>query len=139
MKVHRFHPHMLLVLDHMPEDDPDRGLEMCYRFASKQDGDSDFLSTAMFSDEANFYVNGEVNRSNVRDWSRSNPHWYTGNKDQGVVRVVVWCSLWKDQIIGLKTKPLHMSKRKPIPWMNRDIFNAKFALYDPKAAAFVET
>jgi len=63
---------------------------------SKQDEDSEFLSTVMFTDEANFYVNGEVNRQNLRYWSDSNPYWYTNNKEQGAGRFMIRCSLWKD-------------------------------------------
>lgn len=63
----------------MSEDDPDLRVEMCHWFLGKL---AEFFSTFMFSDEANFYVNGEVNRQNVRYWSDSNPHWFTDNKQQ---------------------------------------------------------
>lgn len=100
LKKHRWHPYKLQLLHHMTEDDPDRRMEMCDWFLRKLDDNAQFLSTVMFSDEANFYVNGEVNRQNLRYWSDSNPHWFTSNKEQGAARVMVWCGLWKDRIIG---------------------------------------
>lgn len=59
-----------------------------------------FLSKVMFFDEANFYVNGEVNKQNVHYWSKENPHWFVDNKEQGADRIPVWCGLWKDRVFG---------------------------------------
>ena len=100
LKKHKFHPYKLQVLHHMSDDDPDRRVEMCDWFLAQLEEDPQFLSKVMFSDEANFYVNGEVNRQNLRYWSESNPHWFSSSKEQGAARVMVWCGLWKDRIIG---------------------------------------
>jgi hypothetical protein len=54
----------------------------------------------LFSDEANFYVHGEVNRQNMRYWSDSNPHWYEPTNVQGGGKVMVWCGIWDTKIIG---------------------------------------
>jgi hypothetical protein len=43
----------------------------------------------LFTEEANFYVNGEVNRQNVRYWSDANPHWMNPSKMQGAGKVMV--------------------------------------------------
>ena len=73
---------------------------MCDWFLRQLEEDAEFLSSVMFSDQANFYVKGEVNRQNVRYWSDTNPHWFTDNKQQGADRVMVWCGLWKDRLFG---------------------------------------
>ena len=49
------------------EDDSDRRLEMAVWFQGQLEEDPDFVSRNMlFSDEANFYVSGEVNRQNCQ-------------------------------------------------------------------------
>ena len=60
--MQRFQPYKLQVLHYMAEDNPDRCMEWCYWFLSKQAKDAEFFPTALFSDEAVFYVNGYVNR-----------------------------------------------------------------------------
>ena len=69
LKIFMFQPYMLQMLDHMEEDDPD----CCVIFTKTI----------------------KKNRQNVRYWSKSNSHWYTGTKQQGADRIIVWCSLWK--------------------------------------------
>jgi hypothetical protein len=48
------------------------------------DGDTNIPSGILFTDEANFYFNAEVNLQNLRYWSDSNPHWKSWETD-GVV------------------------------------------------------
>jgi hypothetical protein len=55
--------------------------------------------TVLFSDEALFYVNGEVNRQNVRYWSQNNLRWMDPSKQQGAERIMVWCGLWKAHVL----------------------------------------
>jgi hypothetical protein len=43
----------------------------------------------MFTDEVNFYVNGEVNRRNLRYWSGSNPYWMSPPKMQDAGKLMV--------------------------------------------------
>jgi len=57
-------------------------------------------SGILFTDEANFYVNGEVNRQNLRYWSNASPHWMSPTKMQGAGKLMVWAGIWGDRIIG---------------------------------------
>ena len=100
LKKAKFHPYKLQLLQHLSEDDPDRRMQMCGWFLEKIEEEADFLSTVMFSDEANFYVTGEVNKQNLRYWSNENPHWYDPATQQGCDRAVVWCGMWNNHIIG---------------------------------------
>jgi hypothetical protein len=54
------------LLQHLSEDDPDRRMEFCEWVVNKLDGDAKFPSGIFFTDEANFYINGEVDRQNLR-------------------------------------------------------------------------
>ena len=54
----------------------------------------------LFSDEAMFYLSGNINRHNFRYWSDTNPHWLEATRVQEDPRVVVWAGILEDQIIG---------------------------------------
>ncbi|GBM20591.1 hypothetical protein AVEN_261712-1 [Araneus ventricosus] len=58
-----------------------------------------FVSSILFSDEANFYVSGEVNKQNVRYWMVSNPHWMSDSKRQGVEKFMAWCGIWVTELL----------------------------------------
>ena len=47
---------------HLSENDPDRRMEFCEWALSNVNEDPSFSTKILFTDEANFYVNGEVNR-----------------------------------------------------------------------------
>ena len=51
---------------HLSEDDPDRRMEFCEWALSNVNEDPNFSIKILFTDEANFYVNGKVNRQNLR-------------------------------------------------------------------------
>ena len=60
LKKHNFHPYKLQLLHHMTEDDPDRRTEMCDWFLGQLNGDTEFLSSIMFSDEAIFMLTARL-------------------------------------------------------------------------------
>ena len=69
-KKHKFHLYKLQSLHHLTEDDPDRQIEMYEWFSTKLNENICFTEDCvLFSDEALFNENGEVNRQNVRYWS----------------------------------------------------------------------
>ena len=47
----------------------------------------------LFSDESNFYVNGEVAQQNLRYWNNDNPHWMIAMMVHGDVKVMVWAGI----------------------------------------------
>lgn len=61
--------------------------------------DSDFKSKIFFSDEANFYLDGFVNKRNCRIWGSEKPR---PNEEQPTseAKVTVWCAIWAHGIIG---------------------------------------
>ena len=59
------------------------------------------ISTEMlFGDEANYYVNGEVNGQNLCYWSNGSPHWMSPTKVQGDDNVMLWSGILGDIIKG---------------------------------------
>jgi hypothetical protein len=100
LEKEKFHPYKLQILYRLTENDPDRRLEMCEWFLRQISEDENFLEGVMFSDEANFYVSGEVNKQNFRYWSPEKPHWFTDSKEQGAHRLMVWCGLWDIHVTG---------------------------------------
>ncbi|CAH0382002.1 unnamed protein product [Bemisia tabaci] len=54
----------------------------------------------MFSDEATFKSNGEVNRHNCHYWAADNPHWLQPVDNQNVWKLNVWCGIIGNYIIG---------------------------------------
>ena len=51
---------------HLNEDDPDRQMEFCEWALTKINEDESFTITILFTDEAIFYVNADVNWQNLR-------------------------------------------------------------------------
>jgi len=77
LKAEKFHPYKLQILHKLYKDDSDRRLEMAEWFQ------------VLFSDEANFYVSGEVNRQNCRYYSRDNPHFMLDSKEHNGPKIMV--------------------------------------------------
>ncbi|GFV37916.1 putative DD41D transposase [Trichonephila clavipes] len=59
----------------------------------------DFNKQILFSDEANFWLNGYVNKQNCRIWSEANPQVYV-ETPLHPEKLTVWCALWAGGIIG---------------------------------------
>ncbi|KAG2469999.1 GPTC1 protein, partial [Polypterus senegalus] len=88
LATHKWHPYKLQLLQHLNEDDPDRHTEFAEWAKQKLEQDPQFTQKILFSDEANFYVNGEVNKQNHRYWSDTNPHWIDPSKTVGTKKLM---------------------------------------------------
>lgn len=100
LQQQKWHPYKLQLVQKLTEDDPDRREEMCDWFIQQCEADDLFLRNILFSDEALFYVNGEVNKQNSRYWSENNPHWISDCKEQGGRKVMVWCGMFDTELLG---------------------------------------
>ncbi|GFT68054.1 putative transposable element [Trichonephila clavipes] len=58
-----------------------------------------FFQRILFSDEANFWLNGYVNKQNCRIWSEANPQ-VSVETPLHPEKLAVWCALWAGGIIG---------------------------------------
>ena len=62
--------------------------------------DPNFVEKLIFLDEAIFYLNGHVNRQNVRLWCDRNPECYEELNSLDDPRVMVLAGIWNNQVIG---------------------------------------
>ena len=75
LKKNKFHPYKIqLYQASLSEDDPDRRVEFCELMDNRIAMSPEFLRSICFSDEATFYLDGEINRHNCRYWDTENPH-----------------------------------------------------------------
>ena len=100
MRKYKYHPYKIHLVQRLTEDDFDRRIEFCQWAVEQLDLDRFFTIKIVSSDEAIFYLNGHVNRHNMRYWSDCNPHWSYDTNFQGGERVMVWCGIIGNRIIG---------------------------------------
>lgn len=62
--------------------------------------DPNFFRYVLFSDEAKFYSDGQLNRHNCHYWSDVNPHWYRPIDHQNRWSIMVWCGIVNGYLIG---------------------------------------
>lgn len=100
LKEIKFHPYKVKITQELMDGDQDRRVEFCEEIIQRLDGDPIFTSRIVFSDEATFMLNGEVNRHNCRYWSDTNPHWTLDLRTQYPEKLNVWAGIFNDRIIG---------------------------------------
>ncbi|KYN21601.1 hypothetical protein ALC57_06024, partial [Trachymyrmex cornetzi] len=75
----------------------DRRMEFCEEIEERG---NDFVSKIIFTGEAAFQINGNVNHQNFRYWSTENPHWMRADKTQYLAKVNVWAGIIGEHLIG---------------------------------------
>ena len=83
----------------MNEDDPDRRIQYCEWFQHMVGEDEEFVKKIVWSDEAQFKLNGTVNRHNCVYWAPNNPRVHV-DKAVNLPGVTVWCGLSSRGLIG---------------------------------------
>jgi hypothetical protein len=82
----------------MNEDNPDRRMQYCEWFQHMHE-DEEFVGKMVWSDEAQFKLNGTVNRHNCVYWAAENPHIHV-DKAVNLPGLNVWCGLSSRGLIG---------------------------------------
>jgi len=62
--------------------------------------DPHFFKYVLFSNEAKFYSDGQLNRRNCHYWSDENPHWYRPVDHRNRWSLMVWCGIVNGHLIG---------------------------------------
>lgn len=100
LKVHHFHPYKIKLVQELSEDDFDRRIEFCEILTNRLESREMSSFNILFTDEASFALNGEVNRHNSRYWAKENPHWYREAHTQHPQRLNIWVGIIGNFIIG---------------------------------------
>ena len=107
----------------MSEDDPDRRMEL-WEWVLRELREGPNMSTKiLFCDEANIYVNGEVNRQDLRYRSNGNLHWMSSAKVQRGGKVMVWARILGDRVIGPYFVDGNLNTDKYLIMSQEDIFS----------------
>lgn len=88
------------MVQELSEDDFDRRVEFCEIMMQMINDDPLLLNNIIFSDEATFQLNGQVNRQNSRYWSDDNPHWMRDTHTQHPQKVNVWAGIFNGRPVG---------------------------------------
>jgi len=94
----RLYPYKLQLVQRLHRGDKAKRLRFC-RWILDKWGSPSFRRSLLFSDEANFYLNGQVHKQNCRIWGDENPHALV-EQDQQSPHLTVWCGLSSRGILG---------------------------------------
>jgi len=100
LKIHKFHPYKMQILQELHEDDYDRRIEFCENMCHRVNTIPNLLLNVCFSDECTFFLNGKVNKQNCRYWSDENPFIFHEGHTQEPQKVNVWAGILGNAIIG---------------------------------------
>lgn len=100
LKLHKFHPYKMQILQELREDDPDRRIQFCEDMTEMLRVTPQLLKNICFSDECTFHLNGSVNKHNCRYWSDENPHFFREGHTQHPEKINVWAGILGDTVIG---------------------------------------
>jgi len=100
MKKHKFHPYKIQSVQELSEDDFDRRIEFCEQMTELIIREPEILDNLIFSDEATFFLSGNVHKQNCRFWADHNPHWVEESHTQRPQKLNVWCGFSKRRIFG---------------------------------------
>ena len=94
----QLHPYKLQHVQHLKRGDKAKRRQFCNWAVSKFKAAA-FRKNLFMTDEANFHLNGIVNKQNCKVWGEENPH-DSVEREQYPGYVTVWCGVSKRGIIG---------------------------------------
>lgn len=94
------HPYRVTLQQALLPRDNERRFDWCNWALINVEGNSDFLSNIVWSDEALFQRTGLLNRHNAHYWAMENPSWGLSTRHQVRWSINVWCGIWKDRLLG---------------------------------------
>ena len=94
-----FHPYKMLMTQQLLDMDHTLRLGFCTRILKEIEEKTVPLQQILFTDEAHFYLHGDVNSQNMRYWSVNNPH-IIHEKPLHSPRLTVWVGVASFGIIG---------------------------------------
>jgi len=100
LKRHRFYPYHISFTQQLSENDMVLRIQFCEWALKKIRLNPNSFYFVMFTDEAMFHHNGQLNRHNSHYWSPINPHWTRMVDNQHRWILHVWCGIINGYLIG---------------------------------------
>jgi hypothetical protein len=94
-----YRPFRPRLLHGLLEDDPYQRVEFCEHYQALVNEDDSFQDRIIWTDEANFKLNGHINRHNCVYWDAVNPHIII-EREVNSPGVMVWAGIWSEGVIG---------------------------------------
>ena len=94
-----YHPYKLLMTQQLLTTDPAARLKFCRRMLREIKNEELSLNNILFTDEAHFYLHGDVNNQNMRYWSDENPR-VIEEQPLHSPKVTVWMGVASFGVIG---------------------------------------
>ncbi len=92
-------PYKVQLMQKLPESSFKKRLDFCNKMLEKIQSDSDLLNKIWFSDESHFYLDGHINKQNMRIWGSEKPEKII-EKSSHPQYVTVWCAISAQGLIG---------------------------------------
>ena len=97
--IREMRPYKLGLIHELLPGDYEKRLDFCRDELLRIAQDPSHLQFLLFSDEATFHLDGQVNTQNCRYWNSTNPNW-TLERTLQSPKVTVWCGIWREGVVG---------------------------------------
>ena len=94
----RMKPYRIKHLQALTESDFTDRLEFAHWFLESCTNDSEFLEDVLWTDEAHFYLHGQVSSQNCMIWSKENPQAFT-TSPLHPPKITAWCGFTANCIL----------------------------------------
>jgi len=120
-KKHKYHAYLAHPVQLLQANDYERRLNFIAHCMVKIDDDTEFLKRILWTDEAKFHNNGQVNHHNNHYWSDLNPHWMNETNRQVRWGINVWCGITDEYLIGPYFFEENLNGNKYLDFLKNDL------------------
>lgn len=96
----KFHPYHVSLHQALEPGDAEKRVDFANFVLNMFEEDEDFPLKVMFTDEANFSRDAQVNLHNAHYWSLENPHWLREAHFQRKWSINVWAGIFNGSVVG---------------------------------------
>lgn len=98
-QILRYYPYKIQRVQQLIQGDTESRLSFSLQFLARMNVDNSWPWNILWSDEAHFYLNGQVNTHNCRIWAKENPN-VVQEVPLHAAKVTVWCGFTATFMIG---------------------------------------
>lgn len=100
LKSQKFHSYHITLTQQLNVNDYALRINFCQWAMQMIHQEENFFRYVLFSDEATFKSNGQLNRHNCHYWCDENPHWFRPVDSQNRWSLIVWCGIINGYLVG---------------------------------------